>query len=113
MANRKLINFMISIKIGFQEFFGITNSPSDIQNSRWWKKFFLISNFDQIWYMGIFDVDYYEFNEFSKLIISDRERLTKGDTLLNFNANWYLRFFKVASSESTFIFSKFKMAYSI
>ena len=110
-GKRKLINCLISIKFGFQGFFGITNSPLDLQRfQRFSKKFFLkTSNFDQIWYMGTFDVVYYKFNDkSSKFKIVDRVRRTTGEKLLNFNANWYIRFFGVADYESAFILLKFR-----
>ena len=60
-----------------------------IENAKWWiknlkKKF----NVDQIWYMGIFDVAYYEYNdESSKFKTTDRVRRTKVEKLSNFDAN--------------------------
>ena len=97
--NGKLINYLISMKIGFLRFFGllIMNPPLHFQNARWWKKNKKISNVDEIWYMGVFDVAYYEFNnESPQFKMADRVRRTKGEKLPNFNANWYLTFFGVA-----------------
>ena len=57
MAHGKLINYLVSIKIGFRGFFGllITNPPSDFRKSRrriqcGGSKILKISN------MGVFDV---------------------------------------------------------
>ena len=69
-----------------------------------------ISNFDQIWYLKIFDVVYYEFNyEFSKFKMADRVQRIKAEKLPNLNAHSYLRFFEVANYESAFIFLQLKM----
>ena len=40
MANGKLINYLILMKIGFWGFFGLLNTtpPSDFQNALWWRK---------------------------------------------------------------------------
>ena len=111
MANGKLINYLISIKIGFQGSFGISNPPTDFQNSRWWEKFFL--NIPFLIKFGIwgFFIVYYEFNnDFSKFKMAVWVRRTKGGKLPNFNTNWYLKFFGVADYESVFIFFKLKMA---
>ena len=85
MVDGKLKNYFILLKIGFRGFFGwlILNSPSDLKKLRWRIQYgrriaIKVSLFDQIGYIEVFDVAYYEItHEFSKFKMADRVRRTK------------------------------------